>query len=145
MKNESFTGSPVVLTIPVLWGDQDALAHVNNIVYLRWCETARIGYLERAGLWRMFEEEGVGPIVARITCDYRRPLAFPDTVYVDARVSRIGNSSFQMDHKIVSAALDTVAAEVSSTLVVYDYRANKATPMPLPVREAIGKLEGGAL
>ncbi len=28
-------GYPVVLTLPVLWGDQDAFEHVNNTVYLR--------------------------------------------------------------------------------------------------------------
>ena len=33
---------PVTTEIPVLWGDMDAFGHVNNIIYLKWCETSRI-------------------------------------------------------------------------------------------------------
>ena len=41
---------PVVLTVAVQWGDQDAMQHVNNVVYFRWCESARIAYFGRIGL-----------------------------------------------------------------------------------------------
>ena len=32
----------IITKIPVLWGDMDGFGHVNNIIYLKWCETARI-------------------------------------------------------------------------------------------------------
>ena len=35
---------PVSVQIPVAWGDMDAFGHVNNTVYLRWFETARIAF-----------------------------------------------------------------------------------------------------
>ncbi len=41
---------PVVVDVVVRWGDMDALGHVNNIVFLQYFETARIAYLERAGI-----------------------------------------------------------------------------------------------
>lgn len=141
MKHEGLSDFPVTISIPLQWGDQDAFGHVNNTVYLRWCESARIEYLIRAGLW-MVRPDGLGPILASITCDYRRPLNYPDTVHVGARVTRIGNSSFRMEHCIVSEALNVVAAESHSTIVVLDYRRNKSVRVPDEVRASIGQIEG---
>jgi acyl-CoA thioester hydrolase len=141
MKHESLSEFPLVIGIPVQWGDQDAFGHVNNTVYLRWCESVRIEYLRRIGLW-LIGDDGVGPILASISCDYRRALTYPDTVYVGVRVERIGNSSFRMDHVVVSEAQKVVAAEVRSTVVVVDYQRNKSVPVPEPVRAAIEKIEG---
>ena len=92
-QHEALAGFPVVTTFPVLWGDQDPFGHVNNLVYLRWCESVRVEYLERVGMWVPLPPQGVGPILASIHCDYKLPLNYPDTVHVGARVTRIGNSS----------------------------------------------------
>ena len=42
-------GFAVTLELPVLWGDMDALRHVNNARYFAWFEAARIAYFERIG------------------------------------------------------------------------------------------------
>jgi acyl-CoA thioester hydrolase len=144
MKNDSLTAFPVIVTIPLQWGDQDAFGHVNNTIYVRWCEIARIEYLIRAGLW-MVSPDGIGPILASITCDYRRPLTHPDRVLVGTRVTKIGNSSFRMEHCIVSESLNCVAADVHSTIVVLDYKRNKPVRVPDPVRHAIARIEGREL
>jgi acyl-CoA thioester hydrolase len=130
---------PITFSIPVQWGEQDGFGHVNNIVYLRWCETTRIYYLERIGLTRE-RHNGVGPILAHIGCNYRKPVTFPDTVHIGARVTKLGNSSFQMEHAVFSDELGLVA-EADSTLVVYDYTAGKTCPIPAEVRAAICALE----
>ncbi len=54
---------PVVLAIPVAWGDMDAMGHVNNTVYLRYFESARIAYFERVGFLEEMASSGVGPIL----------------------------------------------------------------------------------
>lgn len=131
---------PVIFSTPVQWGEQDLLGHVNNVVYLRWCETARILYLERMGLWELLRTANVGCIVAHLGCNYRKPVTFPDTVHTGARVTRIGKSSFKMEHAVFSDALGLVA-EADSTLVVYDYNAMKSCPMPAEVRAAIAAIE----
>jgi acyl-CoA thioester hydrolase len=130
---------PVTFSIPVQWGEQDGFGHVNNVVYLRWCETARIYYLERIGLTRE-RHNGVGPILAHLGCNFRKPVTFPDTVHIGARVTKLGNSSFQMEHAIFSDELGLVA-EADSTLVVYDYSTGKTSPIPAEVRAAISALE----
>ncbi len=136
---------PVVSPFPVHWGDQDAMGHVNNIVYLRWSETTRVVYLERIGLWGMLASHSRGPIVASIACDFRRPVNYPDTVHIGARVSRIGNSSFTMDHRIVSEAAGAVVAEATSTVVFFDYKRNRSLRLPDDLRQAISQLEGRKL
>jgi acyl-CoA thioester hydrolase len=74
---------PVSLTIPVAWGDMDAFGHVNNTVYLRWLESARIDYFKKVGLLDRMARDRVGPILARTEIDYRRPVTWPDTVHVE--------------------------------------------------------------
>lgn len=138
---ELLSDFPVVLELPTLWGDQDSFGHVNNLVYLRWCETVRVEYLARIGFWPPLPPAGVGPILASVACDYRRPLTHPDTILVGARVTRIGNSSFRMQHAIVSQSLGVVAAEADSTLVALDYSQNKAVRLPEAFRRAIEELE----
>ncbi len=139
------TEFPIVANFPLHWGDQDAFGHVNNIVYLLWCETARVEYLIRVGLWPPLPPDGIAPILASIACDYRRPLTYPDTVHVGARVTRIGNSSFTMQQHIISETLGTLVAEVSSVLVVLDFSRNETVPVPGNVRKAIEQLEGRTL
>jgi acyl-CoA thioester hydrolase len=141
MKHEQLCEYPLVISLPLQWGDQDAFGHVNNTIYLRWCETARVQYLMRIGLW-MISPEGIGPILASFSCDYRRPLTYPDTVHVGARVTRIGTSSFRMEHRVVSDSLGVVAADAHSTIVVLDYKVQKSTPMPEAVRKEIERIEG---
>ena len=119
MCHESLIDFPVVITVPLLWGDHDAFGHVNNLVYLRWCETARVEYFMRIGLWPALPPAGVGPILASISCDYKRPLTFPDTAYIGARVTRIGNRSFQMQHRVVSRALAAVAASKTAPSLLH--------------------------
>jgi len=139
--HESLAGYPVIMTIPLLWGDQDAFGHINNLAYLRWCETARVVYMERAGLWLELPPKGIGPILASIRCDYRRPLNYPDTVDIGTRVTRIGRSSMTMEHCVVSHNLQAVAADVTSTLVIIDYSRNVSVPVPEESRKLIAALE----
>ena len=133
---------PVVITLPVQWGDQDALGHVNNIVYFRWCESARIEYLGRLGVDAAGTGQAAGVIVAAIGCDFRRPVTYPDTVLVGARITRIGRSSLAMEHKVYSQAQQAVVAEATSTIVAFDHGAGASQRVADDVRAAIGRLEG---
>ena len=134
---------PVSVAIPVAWGEMDSFQHVNNVVYARWLETARMRYFERVGLVRRVKEEGVGPILARTVLDYRRPVTYPDTVRVDTRVSRVGGSSFTMAFRVWSEAQDAEVATGEQVIVNYDYRAGRTAPVDDALRAAIAALEAG--
>jgi acyl-CoA thioester hydrolase len=136
-------GFPVVVAVPVHWGEMDYFRHVNNTVFFRYFESARIAYLDRI---RFREEEtqgGVGPILASTHCRFRRPLTYPDTVLVGARATEVAADRFTMEYRLVSRAQGEVAAEGGGVLVSYDYAAGRKAPLPEPVRAAIERLEGG--
>jgi len=139
------TGFPVLISWPFQWGDQDAYQHVNNTVYFRWLETARIDYTRRLGFGEMMRQQRVGPILAALSCDYRRQVTFPDTIHIGSKVTRIGRTSLAMEHALVSQASRAIVAESKSTLVVYDYAASRPVPIPDQVRRAIEAIEGKPL
>jgi len=138
---------PSELTVPVAWGDMDAFAHVNNVVYFRWFETGRIDYFRKIRFIEHLEADGVGPILAHTECRFRAPLTFPDQVTVRTRVSDVGVDRFVMRYEVISHRLGRVAAEGSGKIVCYDYRAGAKCPLPDALRARIEALEtpaGGA-
>ena len=76
---------PVVTKIPVIWGDMDSFKHVNNVIYFRYFESARIQYFETLGWLKIIEKMGIGPILGSTSCRYRIPLTYPDSVFVGAK------------------------------------------------------------
>lgn len=132
---------PVVITVPVAWGEMDAFGHVNNTVYFRYFESARIAYLDAIGFRGDAAARGIGPILASTHCRFRRALMYPDTVRVGARTTSVAEDRFTMEYRIVSEAGDDVAAEGGGIVVAYDYLNTTKTILPHEVRERIGKLE----
>jgi len=132
---------PVVVELPVFWGDMDAFRHVNNIVYFRYFESARIEYLERIGFRQEMENGGIGPILHSTQARFRRPIEWPDTVIVGARTTEVGDDRFTQEYRLVSRASGEVAAEGSAVLVAYDYPNAHKAALPPPVRAAISDIE----
>jgi acyl-CoA thioester hydrolase len=133
---------PVVIRWPVQWGDQDAFAHVNNTVYFRWFESARIAYMDGLGFPAMLQAQEIGPILAAISANYRRQVTFPDHVQIGARITRLGRTSVTMEHGLYSEAGKAIAADATSTIVVYDYSLRRPHPIPPGLRKAIENIEG---
>ena len=133
---------PVVIEWPIQWGDQDSFGHVNNTIYMRWFESARIAYLERLGRGAMMNGVGLGPIMAAITCNYRKQLKYPDTILIGAKITKIGNSSMTMTHAIYSRTGQSIAADGESVIVMINYDTGKTTRVPDDMRQAISQLEG---
>ena len=132
---------PVVIELPVAWGEMDALRHVNNIVYFRYFESARMAYFTRLDIWDYMEETGVGPILASTACQFRLPLTYPDTVSVGTGISEVGSDRFVMKYVVVSHGHAKVAAEGEGLVVSYDYRALKKAPLPDEIKRRIERLE----
>src|SRR3954471_15800249 len=115
---ELLEGYAVVIETPVAWGEMDSLGHVNNIVYFRYFESARMAYFGEVNFWGHMEETGVGPILASTQCRFRLPLEYPDTVSIGARTRDIGEDRFMMEYVVVSHRHGKVAAEGSGLIVV---------------------------
>ena len=132
---------PVVIEIPVAWGEMDSLKHVNNIVYFRYFESVRIAYFDKLDLWSYMSETGVGPILASTQCKFRVPLAYPDTVSVGARISEIEDDRFLMKYAVVSHRHGKIAAEGEGLIVSYNYRELRKVPLPDEIKGRIQALE----
>lgn len=136
---------PVSIRLPIQWGDQDAFGHVNNTVAIRWFESARVAYLDAGGLDHLMSRGGLGPILASISCQYRKQLGYPDIVHVGARVSRLGRSSLTMHHAVFSEKLQAIAVEGDSAVVVFNYDTQRPVRIPDEIRAAMERLEGKTL
>jgi acyl-CoA thioester hydrolase len=132
----------VIVELPVSWGDMDWFRHVNNIVFFRYFESARIEYLERIGFRQEATNGGVGPILHSTQARFRRPVEWSDTVIVGARAAEVGEDRFTHEYRLVSRALGEVAAEGGAVLVAYDYGNARKAVLPDAVRRAIERLEG---
>jgi acyl-CoA thioester hydrolase len=143
MEAHVLKGFPVVVDVVVRWGDTDSLGHVNNILYLQYFETARIEYLMRLGMdppgpaWREY-----GLILAEVSCRFKVPVTFPDTLSIGARVAAIGDDRVRMEHAAHSQKLGKVAAEGDAEVVSYDYVTGRRTSLHSDVYDAILSVEG---
>ncbi len=132
---------PVVASVVVQWGDQDAFGHVNNTVFLRWFEVGRIAYFSDIRMMHDAQGAARGPILAAVTCNFRRQVTFPDEVRIGSRVARIGTSSIVLEHVVASASRGAIVADGTSTIVNYDYNAGRSLPVTDALRRAIADVE----
>ena len=132
---DALTDYACITTLPVQWGDMDAFGHVNNVVYLRWFESARTALLIQLRSGVTMSGSGLGPILVSIRCDYKKQLHFPDTVHIGSRVGKLGRTSVELEHAVFSEQLGQVAAVGVSVIVVFDYDANRPVRIPEELRK----------
>lgn len=142
MNHAELAAFPIVIELDVAWGDMDAYAHVNNVVYFRYFECARIAYLDHIGWMQSMLDTGLGPIVASTQARYRKPLTYPDRIGVGARLLEMHADRIVLEHRIVSRTWNTAATEGQVVVVSFDYRNGRKVPIPDTIREAILTLEG---
>ena len=120
----------IVTKIPVLWGDMDGFGHVNNIIYLKWCDTSRIELFRSIWEYKIGNMEEVlergctGPILANFKMDYKHPVKYPDEIEIQTYLTHIGNSSMGIGHELFSNNNDKLVAKASSVIVMVNYISN---------------------
>ena len=117
-------------SFPVLWGDMDSARHVNNLAYLRWCETARVLYLESVGVDMSFLPGPTGIILAWQDCKYTFPMTYPDTALVGVRTVELNEDRFTLQTAVFSEQHDRLAAVSKQVIVPYDYAELRKVPLP---------------
>jgi acyl-CoA thioester hydrolase len=128
--------------VRVLWGDLDALGHVNNTRFFRWFEQARIEYFEKLGESALSGKNTVGPILAHASCDYMGPVRYPADLEVGVRVIKTGETSVAMEYAVAAAdAPDTALARGASVVVMIDYATMQKVRVPDEMRARIEALE----
>jgi len=124
-------------TIPLRWGDMDAMSHLNNVMYFRLMEEARIQWFAQMGFATL--PVGEAPILAHAACDFVKAMTYPGTAVVKQIVTRLGRASVEMSLVIERDDEPGVAYATGRTVIVwYDYTAAKSVPWPASVRARIG-------
>jgi acyl-CoA thioester hydrolase len=103
--NDLHHAFPIIVQFPLAWGEMDALGHVNNTVYFRYFESARVAYLVKINFLDPAANGGIGPILAHTQCDFRKALDYPDTISIGGRVTEISSDRFTMEYRLVSQRL----------------------------------------
>ena len=134
-----------LLRMPIRWGDMDAMGHVNNTVYFRYFEQARIAWLEQIG--GMPDPAGCGPVIVTARCAFLKQLKYPGEIEVTTLVGPPGRSSFEVVHEIRLVGADgeagpTVHAEGGAKIVWVDFPAEKSVPLPDSVRALLSAAPG---
>ncbi|HAS6347333.1 TPA: acyl-CoA thioesterase [Vibrio vulnificus] len=132
---------PVVTEINVAWGEMDALQHINNVVYFRYFETARIEYFNKINLMDEIKRNQIGPVLSETQCRYRIPVTFPDTLLIGSRVSEVGEDRFTMEYQVVSKKMGKVTTTGSAIVVMLDFKNQCKTQLPAVLRDAIFSIE----
>ncbi|EGQ7833182.1 acyl-CoA thioesterase [Vibrio vulnificus] len=132
---------PVVTEINVAWGEMDALQHINNVVYFRYFETARIEYFNKINLMDEIKRNQIGPVLSETQCRYRIPVTFPDTLLIGSRVSEVGEDRFTMEYQVVSKKMGKVTTTGSATVVMFDFKNQSKAQLPAALRDAIFSIE----
>jgi acyl-CoA thioester hydrolase len=136
--------------IEVRFADTDAMGHVNNAVYLTYCEMARIRYwTDVTGEPIASGHEGAESLIlaeARIT--YRAPVFHGERVTVETRATSLGRSSFVLEHRLTAylpGEAPRLVATSESVMVRYDYASERPTPLGAAFVAAIEAFEGNSL
>jgi acyl-CoA thioester hydrolase len=119
--------------------DTDLIGHVNNVAYLRWCETARCEYFADVIGGAIDSRQGL--IIARMVFDYERQVEYRDYVSIGGRIGRIGTKSFDFDYVLWNETKGQVCARGTAVLVAFDYDTQKTIAVPEAWRRSIAEYE----
>jgi acyl-CoA thioester hydrolase len=127
----------------VRFGDLDAMRHLNNVVFLRYFETARIAYLREivpAHDPANPERDEFGLIFAECHINYRSPVVFDEAVDVTCSIGNVKRSSFRVEFEMRVGS--RLVAEGYGVLVGFDYANEQAAVLPDALRETLAAEAG---
>ncbi|WP_327230360.1 thioesterase family protein [Streptomyces murinus] len=114
---------------PLRWSDMDAYGHVNNVIFMRYLEEARINFLFRPD--KDFQQ---GSVVARHEIDYKRQLVHRHhPVDIELWITEIRAASFTIAYEVKDA--DEVYVRASTVVVPFDFEAQRPRRITSEERE----------
>ena len=126
-----------LVRMPIRWGDMDAMGHVNNTVYFRYLEQARIDWFLELGA-PADPSRQFGPVIINAHCAFLRQLRYPGDIEVATYIGAVGRSSFETIQEIRRIdQLEVLAAAGGAKVVWIDYQREKSVVLPDDLRERL--------
>jgi len=120
--------------IPIRWGDMDAMGHVNNTVYFRYMEQARIGWFDalvpQEEAWK-----STAIVIANASCNFKRAINYPGMVEVQVYAGAPGGSSVPTYYELKIGG--ELYADGAATVVFIDMARQKSVRIPQTIRERL--------
>ena len=119
--------------IPIRWGDMDAMGHVNNTIYFRYAEQARIEWM--ASLGYLPDQSGSSaPVIINASCSFLTPFVYPGTVELRMYLGHPGRSSVPSYFDMRLAGEEKIYAEGAAKIVWMNPATGKSVPLPDAMR-----------
>lgn len=123
------------IELPTRWGDQDQYGHVNNTIFFRYIEEARVRWFKSLGF--NVDGTGVGPILLKTGATFHKELNYPTTIKIRSYALTPGNSSLPMLHEIVDAVTNELYCTIDALVVWFDHTARKSIPLDEKIRQTL--------
>lgn len=132
---------PIEIILRIDWCDLDIFKHVNNVMYFKYIQSARVNYWEQSKLVGMYENDGIIPMLLSTQCRYIKPMYYPGNVRVKSSITYIKNSSFGLSHMLYNDQNECVA-EAQDVMVLLDEKTQEKVTVPEDIRTHIKTIEG---
>jgi acyl-CoA thioester hydrolase len=124
------------ITLRIDWSEIDAFGHVNNVMFMKYVQAARLNYVDTLGLMKMHRTHNVGFMVAETNCQFKKELHFPGYINVNTKIVFVKNTSFSLEHTMTNAD-DEIVAIAKDVLVVFDFTKKEKCLIPEEIRGKI--------
>ena len=119
--------------------DNDTYGHVNNVTYYSYFDTVVNEHLIREGGLDIRDAPVVG-FVVETSCQFHRPLSFPETIDAGIRVTRLGRTSVTYEIALFRNGDASPAATGRFVHVWVDRASVAPTDIPPAIRAALEPL-----
>ena len=128
------------VVVPIRWGDMDVMGHVNNTVYFRYMEQARVDWTH-AFARRLGRDAyaGDGPLIVNASCTFFAPLTYPGKAEVRMFLGVPGRTSVESYYEIWMDGKKY--ADGAAKLVWIDMKTTRPVPLPEPLRALLDVAE----
>lgn len=115
----------------------DSFGHVNNAVYLQYCEGARNDYLRQRGIeFADFKRWKIGPVLYHASIDYKRQARADDRLLIKGILSFQGRTRFTIEHEMIRSSDDELVCSALLNFAFVDLTTQKPCRVPQPFRDA---------
>lgn len=132
---------PVVIEVPVAWGEMDSFKHVNNVNYFRYFESVRTKYVEELNVLDFMNDYAKGPILSEISAQFLAPVTYPDTLSVGIRSIKAKGGKLLQQYAIWSQQQSRLVTKGESTMLFFDYKIGKPCDIPKELTQRMTQLE----
>lgn len=124
------------ITLRIDWSEIDSFGHVNNVMFMKYVQAARLNFVAEIGLMQLHRTENIGFMVAETNCQFKKELHFPGYVTINTKPLFAKNTSFSLEHTLSNEDGEIVAI-AKDVLVVYDFNKNEKCLIPEVIREKL--------